>query len=318
MVSEGSCARQAVHLYDSSKREGFVTERFLDLVCDRYGLASAVHGNLEVTAQTFAEHLRCIAERYLGSTLSEDLLIDFVKSLHTNELLLALSCAKGTEAGWQRFVTLYRKYLSDLCRHLLGRSRDLEELGESLWIDLFLLDRSGQSRIASYDGRSSLTTWLRVVVSNRVINERHRRSAATGNLEVIPEPADPRAHAEVEDLVARHRYKSIVLSAFRCALSILSERETLLVLMRYDQGLQLGEIARMFSVHQSTITRQLGRIIDRLRADVKSVLASQYGLDLEQINECLTVACDTFERSESILGLLKERSPGDGPMIAHQ
>src|SRR4029077_13428124 len=133
----------------------------------------------------------------------------FLKSLHTNDLLLSLSCAMGTEAGWQRFHTEHRKYLSDLSRHLLGRSPDLEELGETIWIDLFLLDKSGKSRIASYDGRSSLATWLRVVVSNRVINERQRRSLSPSNIDAIPEPADPGAHRGVEAAVVHERYYSM-------------------------------------------------------------------------------------------------------------
>lgn len=292
-------------------------EDFGGLVRERHRLASGVHGDLGVTVEVFEDHLRRIAHRYLGPRLSEQSLFDFVKSLHTNDLLLSIACAMGMDKAWQRFGTLYRKYLSDLCRHLLGRSQDREELGETIWIDLFLLDRSGQSRIASYDGRSSLATWLRVVVSNRVINERQRRSATAGNLEAIPEPADPRAHRDVEGQVAQDRYRSMILSVFRRSLCVLTEREILMVLMRYDQGLQLGQIARMFSVHQSTITRQLERIVERLRTDVRALLETEFGLNSEQVDECLSVACDTFARTESILRLLKERSPGDPSSIAH-
>lgn len=286
-----------------------MTGDFGELVRDRYRLASGVHGDIGVELDAFEKHLRRISLRYLGHNLSEESLIAFVRLLHTNDLLLALSCAMGTDAGWQRFYTVYRRYLSDLSRHLLGRSPDLAEFGETIWIDLFLLDKSGQSRIASYDGRSSLATWLRVIVSNRVINERQRRSLSIGNIDAIPEPADPRAHGDVEARVVRERYRTMIIWAFKRSLSDMSDREALIVLMRYDQGLQLGEIARLFSVHQSTITRQLERMIERLRGEVRELLASQYGLNSAQVDECLSVACDTFSTSVSILKLLKERAP---------
>jgi RNA polymerase sigma-70 factor (ECF subfamily) len=301
--------------YSANRTLGESVVDLTELVRERYQLASAVHGDVGVPLDAFEDHVRCISRRYLGPSITEDSLAAFITSLHTNDLLLSLSCAMGTNAGWQRFYNVYRKYLSDLSRHLLGRSPDLEGLGETIWIDLFLPDKSGQSRIASYDGRSSLATWLRVVVSNRVINERQRRSLAVGSIDVIPEPADPGAQQTVEARVVRERYRAMIISAFKRSLCVLGDREALIVLMRYDQGLQLGEIARLFSVHQSTITRQLDRVVERLLIDVRDFLSSQYGLNPAQIDECLSVASDTFSTSVSILGLLKERIPREASHI---
>lgn len=285
-----------------------MVEDLVELIRDRYRLASAVHGDLGIEFEEFRGHLAHISERYLGANLSDEAELGFVRSLHTNDLLLTLSCAKGIDAGWRHFHASYRKYLSDLSRHLLGGSPDLEELGETIWIDLFLPDRSGQSRIASYDGRSSLATWLRVVVSNRVINERQRRYLSTGNIEAIPEPVDPSALEDVEARLGQSRYQGMILAAFEQALTALNHREALLVLLRYDQGLQLGEIARLFAVHQSTITRQLDRVVERLRNEVVSLLASEYKLDQAQVDECLAVASETFAKSVSILNFLKRRN----------
>jgi RNA polymerase sigma-70 factor len=294
-----------------------MVEDLEEIVRDRYRLASGVHGDLGVTIEEFLAHLQRIAARYLGSSKSDEAETVFIRSLHTNDLLLTLACAKGVDAGWRRFHTSYRKYLSDLSRHLLGGSPDLEELGETIWIDLFLPDRSGQSRIASYDGRSSLATWLRVVVSNRVINERQRRSLSTGAIDAIPEPVDPSALQNVEARLGQSRYQTMIFAAFKQALAGLNQREALIVLMRYDQGLQLGDIARLFGVHQSTITRQLERVVDRLREQVIGLLASEYGLNRAQIDECLSVACDTFATSVSIIGFLKERSGSTSNVSVH-
>lgn len=290
-----------------------MSEDLTGVVIDRYRLASALHGELGVSVEEFQAHLKRISERYSGPNLSEEAESAFVQSLHTNDLLLALACSKGGDAAWRRFHASYRKYLADLSRRLLGGRPDREELGETIWIDLFLPDRSGQSRIASYDGRSSLTTWLRVVVSNRVINDLQRRSFSTGNIETIPEPADPSALQSVEARLGQSRYRSMILAAFKKVLEKLNHREALMVLMRYDQGLQLGEIARLFAVHQSTITRQLERVIARVRDEAIALLTSEYRLSRAQVEECLSVASDTFATSVSLLGFLKQHVTGYSP-----
>jgi RNA polymerase sigma-70 factor len=277
------------------------------IVLDRYQRASAMHGDLCIQIVQFEAHLQRILDRYLGPNRTEDLVLSLVLSLHTNDLFLALSCAKGNDSGWRRFHALYGKYLADLSRHLLG-GPDREEVGQTIWIDLFLPDRSGQSRIASYDGRSSLATWLRVVVSNRIINERQRRNFCSANIENIPEPADPRALQKVESRLGSSRYENAIVSAFEKALASLNHRDALIVLLRYDQGLQLGEIARLYAVHQSTITRQLDRAIERLRADVIERLTSDYGLDRNQVDECMSVASDAFAGSFSILAFIRKHA----------
>src|SRR5882724_2746280 len=184
---------------------GFMLGSFDETIRKSHYAAVAVHGDLEITPQELASYLRHIAKRYLGPELPEHSIIEFVSRLHTNDLLLSLACARGIDAGWRRFGALYRKYLADLTRHLLGRASDPDDLGQALWIDLFLPDRSGQSRIASYDGRSALTTWLRVVVSNRIINERQRKSFRLSTLDGIREPADPAALQQVESRLWRDR-----------------------------------------------------------------------------------------------------------------
>ena len=287
-----------------------MTDEALAVIRDRYKLASAVHPALSVELSSFTDHLLRISRRCLGKDPAEPSLLAFVRSLHTNDLMLAFSCAEGSDVAWKSFYEIYGKSLSDLSRYFLGRSPGSEELGDTIWVDLFLPDKSGHSRIASYDGRSSLATWLRVVVSNRVINERQRRNYLPGNFEVIPEQKDPLAIHQVESRVRLERYQRIALAAFRHAMAKLTDQEALIIFLRYDQEVQLGEIARVFSVHQCTITRQIDRLVERLRADVTALLASQYRLNSAQIEECMSAASEAFATSVSILSFVRERALG--------
>jgi RNA polymerase sigma-70 factor len=284
-----------------------VSEGVRQLARERHRQALAVHGDLGVGEQAFEDHLRRIVKRYLGSD-EHAAAAEFASTLHTNDLMLALACAleRGErDAGWRRLLGLYHKYIEDLGRHLGRPASDPEEC-ECLWADLFLSSKgSDQPRIASYDGRSSLATWLRVVVSHRVINERLQKGPYFNNLDEIPEPADPDALPNVETRLGLHRYGPVILDCLECAFSTLASQDRLIILLRYDQDLQLGHIARLFSVHQSTITRQIERIASQLFKHIVSLLASRHRLGPEEIEECRKVAYEMLSNSVSILALLK-------------
>ena len=284
------------------------------LIVEKYRAAVAALGDLGIDFPRFKNHLLRILQRYLHAEDTIDATTAFFNALHTNDLLLASACAAGSESAWQQFRLLYCKYLADLGRCLAGNALYSAEVAETVWIDLFLPDRTGISRIASYDGRSSLATWLRVVVANRLINERQRKDFKSGNLDGMPEPADPSALENVQSRLERHRYKSMILDTFRRSFGNLTAHERLLVLLRYDQDLPLGEIARLFSVHQSTITRQLDRTLNRLRSEVISLLTVDYRLGAAAIEECLRVALDTFSTSISILGLVQDGTSAGQPL----
>jgi len=290
-----------------------VFEGFAEFVHERYKSACQINGDLGVDCPAFEGHLRCVVERsFLGRGFENGTLVRFVRGLHTDDLFLTLACSRASNAGWQRFSSLYRHYLADLSRRLIGRGLDPEDLSDAIWIDLFLPDRSGQSRIASYDGRSSLATWLRVIVCNRIVNERLRRGSHLIDIEGIPEPADLSAQQEMEARLRLNRYGSMILECFQRVSKRLSPRDCLILLLRYDQELQLGQIGRLFSVHQSTITRQMDRALANLRTDLLSSLASEYGLGPDAIKECLSVACELLSTSVSIMTLLKTVMKSEG------
>jgi RNA polymerase sigma-70 factor len=279
-----------------------VFKDFEGLARNQYQSALNVHGDL-VDYFAFQKHLKCIVDRsYRGREAD---LARFVRSLHTNDLMLALACSQGSNAAWQRFSALYRSYLAELSRRFSGRAFDPQETGDAIWIDLYLPDRSGQSRIASYNGQSSLATWLRVVVTNRIINQRMRKSSRFNDLDGITEPVDASAYKDLEARLRVERYSSMILTCFERASERVPPHDRRVLLLRYDQELQLGEIARLFSVHQSTITRQIDRTIGRLRNDLIDLLAIEYGLGPDAIEECLSVAVESLTTSVSILSLLK-------------
>jgi RNA polymerase sigma-70 factor (ECF subfamily) len=271
---------------------------------ETYEAGQAAHSGLVLQFQYFAAHVVWVTEKTLGPDVSSAAAADFIRTLHTKDLYLALACAQKAEKAWDRFHKLYRKYIHDLANFATPTSR-APDLADSVLADLFLPDQSGQSRIASYQGRSSLATWLRAIICPRETIERERLCNNTEDLDTIPEIPDEAALTKMDALLRSSRYGSIILDSLRCSCESLSERERLILLLRYDDGLQLGQIGRLLGVHQSTVTRQIEGACKKLREAVVSKLLTEHKLDRAAIDEC---KADILENPcYSILSLIEPR-----------
>ena len=279
------------------------TSRVCAAIDRAYQEGRATHG-LSVNEEYFASHINWVVKRNLGSDASSAAMASFIAALHASDLYLALACAQKADKAWDRFNALYRKYIDDLA-NFATLTNSAADLADSVLADLFLPDHSGQSRIASYQGRSSLATWLRAIICHRAVNERERLCNNVEDLEAVHEVADEAAVARMEALLRSSRYGSVIRESLRCSCEALSERERLLLLLRYDDGLQLGQIARLFGVHQSTITRQIEAACKKLREAVVANLLTEHKLDRAAIDEC---KADILENPcYSILSLITPR-----------
>src|SRR5437764_6273307 len=172
------CSRQLPVL--EVKVDMLLKLEFDALVASAYTEGKTRFGELGLELDTFSARISAILKKHLGPSPGPSETIEFVKSLHGRDLYLATACAKGSPGGpsesddyagaaWKMFETTYKGFVADLVRFSYRPSFASQDLADNVVTDLFLPDRSGASRIASYDGRSSLSTWLRVIVCKRSI-----------------------------------------------------------------------------------------------------------------------------------------------------
>jgi RNA polymerase sigma-70 factor, ECF subfamily len=261
------------------------------------------HGDLQIISREFKAHLWTIIEKYLDENATGNNVICIINSLHGEDLYLAFACARHNPQAWDRFTKSYRRYIYNLAARASPVKSAAYELAENIFADLFLPDRSGRSRIASYDGRSSLASWLRVIICHRTINEQERKFNNMTRLNDLCEKADEEAMRSIEMALRSSRYQSLIRDSLEHACGELTERERLLLLLRYEKGLQLRQIGRLFGVHQANITRQLGRIQAKIRRSFESTLIHKYKLGQEAIDECLSEIAEN--PAYSILALIK-------------
>src|ERR1700752_2478892 len=144
---------------------------FAAVVSDGFCLGQDYYGDIDVTLHLLVEYVWSIACRHLDGSLDESVGTTFIRRLYLRDLYLACGCVHKSEKAWAVLDVRYRKFVTDLVRFSYRHGSDNEEIADALLISLYLNDRSGRQRIASYDGRSSLATWLRVIVINRAIND---------------------------------------------------------------------------------------------------------------------------------------------------
>jgi RNA polymerase sigma factor (sigma-70 family) len=271
------------------------------IIAQAFSDAQLRFGDLGLDLPAYTQRVLAIVRKHLGAAPSLGRAIDFVKQLNWRDLYLATACAQtglGPDSSnsnctrgescslpWRTLENIYKGFICDLVRFFCRRGSGAEDLADSILTDLFLPDRWGRSRIASYDARSSLSTWLRVVVCNRAINA--RRSVASNTTDLEPGLPDKCAFQNIELALRARRYGAALEDSLASACQALTARERLILLWRYQDGLQLGEIAKLLGIHQCNVTRQLEKMQTKLRDDLTTILCDKYGLSPSAIHECL-------------------------------
>ncbi len=225
-----------------------------------------------------------VAAQETASTLR-----DFFGSLRIDDLVLARACAAGNDRAWESFLSRFREKLYDIAGYVAKDSAAARELADSTYADLYgtkLRDGQRVSKLTSYTGRGSLEGWLRTVIAQEYVNQYRRRRRLVSFEEeaevgtqfpappVITEteaPVDARLEATTDEV-----------------LGALSPEDLFVLTSYYLDDKTLAEIARALSVHESTISRKVDKLLKSLRKKILGGL-SRRGMSRRQAEEALEV-----------------------------
>jgi RNA polymerase sigma-70 factor, ECF subfamily len=212
-----------------------------------------------------------------------------VAGLHLDDLALAVACAVGLDRAWDHFVREYRPALYRAA-DAIDPTGGARELADALYADLYgLTSREGERRslFRHFHARSRLTTWLRAVLAQRYVD------AVRGRRRFDPLPDEEAADALRARPVAtadESRFAGLIEHVLVAALAALAPRDRLRVAMYYAQNLTLAEIGRLVGEHEATVSRQLSRTRQALRASMAERLRDEHGLNETAIDECFRAA----------------------------
>ncbi|MEK6629669.1 MAG: sigma-70 family RNA polymerase sigma factor, partial [Acidobacteriota bacterium] len=193
----------------------------------------------------------------------------YLESLRLDDLALACACARGHEPAWEHFVREFRPAL--LRAAASCAPPDLaRELADSIYADLFGLEERDGVRRSLFDyfhGRSSLASWLRAVIAQRVVD----RARSAKRFEALPDDESalgPGRDTEAPD-VDKSRYLSLGRSALSAALAALLPGDRLRLALYYTQQLTLAAAGRVLGESEATVSRKLERTRRELRAAIE-------------------------------------------------
>jgi RNA polymerase sigma factor (sigma-70 family) len=224
---------------------------------------------------------RSIAKRFSDSPIDRDRLLDYLHSLHIDDLALTTACMQGSEPAWEHFIGTYRGYLRAAANIITKGSRsgsDAQELADSLFAELFgLVDgKRGEASLFRYfHGRSSLKTWLRAILAQRHI-DRIRQARRFESIEQEDGPQPKALPSQIVSTPSLDPHRADYLRRFRFVLTeclgALEPVDRQRLELYYARQKTLAEIGRLNGEHESSVSRHLERIRCELRANVEKCL----------------------------------------------
>ena len=254
---------------------------------------------LHLPAESFIRHL---AER-LPMDRAGKPLADVLKRLRLTDLYLACACVHDVPAAISTFETEYLEKLPELLSYLKQLPAALDEICQQLRVRLLL--RAGQQppRIAEYEGRGTLVSWLRVSATRLFLKLR----AAAGEeeeeddiaaLEALPVPGD-----DLEVDLIKRRYRAEFLQVVRESFLELTADERHLLRLYYVDRLLTPELGRLFRVSQATVSRWLKSARQKIYHQTKLRLQERLGLSTRDFESLLVVVDSQLDlRISQVLG----------------
>lgn len=236
--------------------------------------------------EDFAGILADVARKSLSTNNHSDTRT-FLEALRLDELALARGCAAGNERAWEVFMGRYREKLYDIAGYIAKESSAARELADSLYSDLYgttIRDGKRISKLSSYTGRGSLEGWLRTVMAQEYVN-RYRRQRRLVSLDEESEEGRQFAAADSEGFPT---IDPKIEAALDEAMGMLSAGDRFVLAAYYIDQRTLAQIAGVLSVHESTISRKLDKLVKSIRKQMLAGLMAR-GISRRQAQECLDV-----------------------------
>jgi RNA polymerase sigma-70 factor (ECF subfamily) len=235
-----------------------------------------------VPVERFAAALQASADRAAVANVGA-----YLNGLHLEDLALACACMVGDERAWEHFVRELRPVLYRAADALRpgGGARDL---ADSMYADLYgLQERDGERRslFRYFHGRSSLATWLRAVLAQRVVDA----GRVERRLDPLPEEGAPNSavsSAAPAPDPDHARYFAWIQRALKAAVSVLGAKDRLRLACYYSQELTLAETGRVLKEHEATVSRHLAKTRRTIRTEMERYLRKEGRLNEAQIDRC--------------------------------
>jgi RNA polymerase sigma-70 factor (ECF subfamily) len=230
-------------------------------------VAGQIRFRFALDAEGFAQHVAACAVSAAPGAAPEE----HARRLSLDDLYLAAACARGEEAAWEECLARHGGFIRDFAR------RFLREPAASDVADQVVADLWERGKMARYQGRSTLRTWLGSIVAHAALNAmKAGRRTRPLERDEDGEYRGPRASP-----AAAGEDRSLLEALVKQAMESLPAEDKLLLLLYYEQGLTLDEMAGVVGGSKAALSRKLQRTRGELHASIESLSRQHAGSSAE-------------------------------------
>lgn len=152
------------------------------------------------------------------------------------------------------FETLYNRYVSKVYKRCFSLTKDNAK-AQDFTHDIFL---RVMASLGTFKYRSAFSTWLYSISYNYCMDQL-RLANRTPTVSILDDAAYPLTEADDTDLMD---YQLQHLSRI---LATISPDEIVFLRLKYEDGMNIKDIARQFNLKDSTVKMRLKRMRDKIR-----------------------------------------------------
>lgn len=162
----------------------------------------------------------------------------------------------GFNPDFAAIVHEYESMVFSIAYHFTQNAATAEELAQDAFLRLY-------QNLASITSAQHLKSWLRKTTIHRCIDyARRQKSELWLPLDTVPEPASK-----------QHLPDSLSLELVNTLVASLPEKVRLIVILRFQEELELQEIAQLLEIPLNTVKSRLQRALALLRRKLEGVHA---------------------------------------------
>jgi RNA polymerase sigma-70 factor (ECF subfamily) len=258
-----------------------------------YQRGRLAYPDLNLSRHAFLTHLSRVAALRPGQRPTE--IVD-----HVEDLYLAFACLEEVPGANEQFQARYQVAIRSAVERISSSSATQDDAEQEVYRRVLVASPDAAPRLASYVGLGPLQAWLMVAAQRVTLtllrSEGAERRARTNAVEVT---VDSIMSPEVRLL--KLRYGAIVQAALSQAMSALSERDRVLLSLRFVSGATVESIGRAYGVSQPTASRMLQQIRARIVDETKRLLRAQFPMESDEFESLTTLMLSGLDISVSLL-----------------
>lgn len=156
--------------------------------------------------------------------------------------------AQGDSNAFADLVRDRQSMVFSICWHYLQDRALAEDVAQEVFLELY-------QKLSTLESAEHLTYWLRRVTVNRCIDQgRRKKSRQELAMDDVSEPAANASHTD-----------PLLTRKLQQTLELLPEKQRMVVILRYQEGLDLAEIGDLMKMPLNTVKSTLHRTLEDLR-----------------------------------------------------